>query len=104
MFVASTLGMLLGVAQAGEAFVPSWIRNDPATRTLMMEAVADWNQVARFAIGHVQTDSSTSAATTAEHHPHGADGLLVRIAFINGSANLRHSLMVTRAAPSRRCV
>jgi hypothetical protein len=44
-----SLGLLLRGVQTGEPFVPSWIRNDPAAKTVAMEIVADWNQVARSA-------------------------------------------------------
>lgn len=97
VLVALTLGMLLGVAQAGEPFVPSWIRNDPATKTVTMEIVADWNQVARFAKGNVRTDiidfNGYYSGNITLMVP---TGWSVRIEFINGSANFRHSLMVTR--------
>ena len=54
--VALTVGLLSGVGQAGQPFVPSWIWNDPAIKTVSMEIVADWNQVARYAEGNVRTD------------------------------------------------
>jgi hypothetical protein len=38
------LGLLLGDAQAGEPFTPSWIKNDPATRSVTIELVANWNE------------------------------------------------------------
>lgn len=95
--VALTLGLFPGVAQAGQPFVPSWIRNDPATRTVAMEIVADWNQVARYAKDNIRTDiidfngywggNLTIIVPT---------GWSVKIEFINGSQSFRHSLMVTR--------
>jgi Sulfocyanin (SoxE) domain len=95
--VTLTLGLFLRGAQAGEPFVPSWITNDPVSRTAAMEIVADWNQVARFANGNVRTDiidfngywggNLTILVPTAWS---------VRIEFINRSGSYRHSLMVTR--------
>ncbi len=94
--VASTLGLLPGIALSGEPFVPSWIKNDPAAKTVVMEIVADWNQVARYAKENIRTDiidfngywggNLTIMVPT---------GWSVRIEFINGSQSFRHSLMVT---------
>ncbi|ANY84870.1 hypothetical protein BB934_42285 (plasmid) [Microvirga ossetica] len=95
--VALTLSLFLGVARAGEPFVPSWIKNDPAAKTVAMEIVADWNQVARYAKDDIRTDiidfngywggNLTIVVPT---------GWSVTIEFINGSQSFRHSLMVTR--------
>jgi hypothetical protein len=95
--IALTLGLFSGVAQAGQPFVPSWIKNDPAAKAVAMEIVADWNQVARYAKGNVRTDiidfngywggNLTISVPT---------GWSVRIEFINRSGAFRHSLMVTR--------
>ena len=95
--VALSVGMFPGAAPAGEPFVPSWIKNDPAARTVAMEIVADWNQVARYAKDNIRTDiidfngywsgNITLVVPTSWS---------VRIEFINGSQNFRHSLMVTR--------
>jgi Sulfocyanin (SoxE) domain len=95
--VAAALGLLPGIASAGEPFIPSWIKNDPAARTVAVEIVADWNQVARYAKDNIRTDiidfngywggNLTIVVPT---------GWSVRIAFINGSQSFRHSLMVTR--------
>jgi Sulfocyanin (SoxE) domain len=89
--------LIAGTAQAGQPFVPSWIRNNPAAKTVEMEIVADWNQVARYAKGNVRTDiidfngywggNITVVVPT---------GWSVKIGFINGSQSFRHSLMVTR--------
>jgi len=100
--VVLTFGLLTRVAEAGEPFVPSWIRNDPAAKTVAMEIVADWNQVARYAKDSIRTDiidfngywggNLTIMVPT---------GWSVTIDFINGSQSFRHSLMVTRVyAPS----
>jgi hypothetical protein len=92
-----SLGLLLGGVQAGEPFVPSWIRNDPAAKTVAMEIVADWNQVARYAKGNVRTDiidfNGYWGGNLTIIVP---KGWSVRIAFINHSGSYRHSLMVTR--------
>jgi hypothetical protein len=95
--VALTLGLFPGFGQAGQPFVPSWIRNDSPTKTVAMEIVADFNQVARYAKGNVRTDiidfngywsgNITLIVPT---------GWSVRIDFINGSQSFRHSLMVTK--------
>jgi hypothetical protein len=37
------LGLLPGIALAAEPFVPSWIKNLPAAKTVAIEIVADWN-------------------------------------------------------------
>jgi hypothetical protein len=93
---ALTLGSFSGIAQAGQPFIPSWIKNNSASKTVEIEIVADWNQVARYAKG-VRLDvidfngfwngNVTLIVPTAWS---------VRIGFINGSANFRHSLMPTR--------
>jgi hypothetical protein len=95
--IALTLGQFPEVARAGEPFVPSWIKNDPASKTVAMEIVADWNQVARYAKDNIRTDiidfngywggNLTIVVPT---------GWSVNIEFINGSQSFRHSLMVTR--------
>ncbi|WP_457094746.1 sulfocyanin-like copper-binding protein [Microvirga sp. P5_D2] len=89
---------LPGAAQAGKPFVPSWIRNDPAARTVAVEIVADWNLVARYAKDNVRTDiidfngdwggNLTISVPT---------GWSVRLTFINHSGAVRHGLMVTRS-------
>jgi hypothetical protein len=94
---ALAFGLPAAVAQAGEPFVPSWIRNDPAAKIVAMEIVADWGQVARYAKGNVRTDiidfngywggNLTVVVPT---------GWSVRIDFVNRSGSYRHSLMVTR--------
>jgi hypothetical protein len=96
-FVAFTFGLSPESAQAGEPFVPSWIKNDSAAKTVKMEIVADWNQVARYARDNIRTDiidfngywggNLTIMVPT---------GWSVNIEFINGSQSFRHSLMVTR--------
>jgi hypothetical protein len=95
--VSLAFGLSPEAAQAGEPFVPSWIKNDPAAKTVAMEIVADWNQVARYAKDNIRTDiidfngywggNFTILVPT---------GWSVRIEFINGSQSFRHSLMVTR--------
>ena len=95
--VVLTLRLCPMVAQAGAPFVPSWIKNDPAAKTVAMEIVADWNQVARYAKDYIRTDiidfngywgGNLTIIVPA--------GWSVRIEFINGSQSFRHSLMVTR--------
>jgi hypothetical protein len=39
--VLFVLGLPLGDAQAGEPFVPSWIKNDPGTESVTIELAAD---------------------------------------------------------------
>ncbi|WP_046867593.1 sulfocyanin-like copper-binding protein [Microvirga massiliensis] len=95
--VALTLSLFPGAAQAGEPFVPSWIKNDPAAKSAAVEIIADWNVVARYAKENVRTDimdfngywggNLTLAVPT---------GWSVRIEFINHSSMIKHSLMVTR--------
>ncbi len=95
--VAVTLGLLPGVVEAGEPFVPSWIKNDPTAKSVAMEIVADWYQVARYAKDNIHTDiidfngywggNLTIMVPT---------GWSVNIKFINGSLSFQHSLMVTR--------
>ena len=90
-------GLLPGVGLAGEPFVPSWIKNDPAARTVAIEIVADWNQVERYRRDNIQTDiidfngywgGNLTIIVPTEWS--------VNIEFINGSSSFRHSLMVTR--------
>lgn len=90
-------GLLPGVGLAGEPFVPSWIKNDPAARTVAIEIVADWNQVERYRRDNIQTDiidfngywgGNITIIVPTEWS--------VNIEFINGSSSFRHSLMVTR--------
>jgi hypothetical protein len=50
-----TLG-LPGIGLAGEPFVPSRIKSDPAARTVAIEIVADWNQVERYRRDNIPTD------------------------------------------------
>lgn len=95
--VASTLGLLPEMASAGEPFVPSWIKNDPAAKTVAMEIVAAWNAVARYAKDNIRTDilefngywggNLTIIVPT---------GWSVNIEFINRAGVVRHGLMVTR--------
>ena len=98
---ALALGSLPGIALAGQPFVASWIKNDPGARTTTIEIVADWNQIDRYKKG-VRTEvidfngywngNLTLAVPT---------GWAVKLDFINGSANFRHSLMLTKPyAPS----
>ncbi|MES0032964.1 hypothetical protein [Mesorhizobium sp. M0040] len=49
-------GLLPGIALAGKLFVPSWIKNDPAAKTVAIEIVADWNQVERYRRDNIRTD------------------------------------------------
>lgn len=90
-------GLLPGVGLAGEPFVPSWIKNDTAARTVAIEIVADWNQVERYRRDNIQTDiidfngywgGNLTIIVPTEWS--------VNIEFINGSSSFRHSLMVTR--------
>ena len=43
--VALTLGLLPGVAEASEPFVPSWIKNDPVAKSVAVEIIADENHL-----------------------------------------------------------
>lgn len=100
--LAVALGLLPGITLAGEPFVPSWIKNDPAAKTVAIEIVADWNQVERYRRDNIRTDiidfngywgGNLTIVVPAEWS--------VKIEFINGSSSFRHSLMVTRVyAPS----
>ncbi|RWM75179.1 MAG: hypothetical protein E5X83_08975 [Mesorhizobium sp.] len=96
-YLAVTLGLLPGIALAGEPFVPSWIKNDPAAKTVAIEIVADWNQVERYRRDNIRTDiidfngywgGNLTIVVPAEWS--------VKIEFINGSSSFRHSLMLTR--------
>lgn len=95
--ISCILVVIPSLALAGEPFVPSWIKNDPAAKTISMEIVADWNQIERYRKDNIRHDiidfngywggNLTIVVPT---------GWSVKIDFINGSSNLRHSLMVTR--------
>ncbi|WP_246684331.1 MULTISPECIES: hypothetical protein [unclassified Mesorhizobium] len=56
VLLAVALGLLPGIALAGEPPVPSWIKNDPAAKTVAIEIVADWNQVERYRRDNIRTD------------------------------------------------
>ncbi|TXR49434.1 sulfocyanin-like copper-binding protein [Phyllobacterium endophyticum] len=91
------LGLLPGIAQAAEPFVPSWIKNVPAAKTVAIEIVADWNQVERYRRDNIRTD-------IIDFNGYWGGNLTiivpaawsVEITFINGSLSFPHSLMVTR--------
>ncbi|RCW85163.1 sulfocyanin-like copper-binding protein [Phyllobacterium bourgognense] len=91
------LGLLPGIALAGEPFVPSWIKNVPAAKTVAIEIVADWNQVERYRRDNIRTD-------IIDFNGYWGGNLTiivptdwsVEITFINGSLSFPHSLMVTR--------
>jgi Sulfocyanin (SoxE) domain len=91
------LGLLPGIALAAEPFVPSWIKNVPAAKTVAIEIVADWNQVERYRRDNIRTDiidfngywgGNLTIIVPADWS--------VEITFINGSLSFPHSLMVTR--------
>ncbi|UXN67405.1 sulfocyanin-like copper-binding protein (plasmid) [Phyllobacterium sp. A18/5-2] len=95
--LAFALGVLPQIALAGEPFVPGWIKNDPAAKTVAIEIVADWNQVERYRRDNIRTDiidfngywgGNLTIMVPAKWS--------VQIEFINGSSSFRHSLMVTR--------
>ncbi|MBZ9600539.1 sulfocyanin-like copper-binding protein [Phyllobacterium chamaecytisi] len=91
------LGLLPGIALAAEPFVPSWIKNVPAAKTVAIEIVADWNQVERYRRDNIRTD-------IIDFNGYWGGNLTiivpvdwsVEITFINGSLSFPHSLMVTR--------
>ena len=93
----TALGLLAGIAPAGEPFVPSWIKNFPADNTVAIEIVADWNQVERYRRDNIRTD-------IIDFNGYWGGNLTiivpanwsVEVTFINGSLSFRHSLMVTR--------
>jgi hypothetical protein len=96
---AMTIALALLPARllAGEPFVPSWIKNDPANRTVEMEIVADWNQIARYRIDNIDhTIIDFNGYWGGNLNIVVPRGWTVKIAFINGSSSFRHSLMVTR--------
>ena len=91
------LGLLPRIALAVEPFVPSWIKNVPAAKTVAIEIVADWNQVERYRRDNIRTDiidfngywgGNLTIIVPADWS--------VEITFINGSLSFPHSLMVTR--------
>ncbi|WP_457298312.1 sulfocyanin-like copper-binding protein [Phyllobacterium sp. P5_D12] len=91
------LGLLPGISLAAEPFVPSWIKNVPAAKTVAIEIVADWNQVERYRRDNIRTDiidfngywgGNLTIIVPADWS--------VEITFINGSLSFPHSLMVTR--------
>ena len=91
------LGLLPRIALAAEPFVPSWIKNVPAAKTVAIEIVADWNQVERYRRDNIRTDiidfngywgGNLTIIVPADWS--------VEITFINGSLSFPHSLMVTR--------
>ena len=95
--VVLALGVSFGAAQAGEPFVPSWIKNDPANKSVVIELSADWNEHRRYAEVPSRTEISdfngywgggmTIIAPT---------GWSVKIGLSNHSKSSRHSLMLTK--------
>ena len=91
------LGLLPRIALAAEPFVPSWIKNVPAAKTVAIEIVADWNQLERYRRDNIRTD-------IIDFNGYWGGNLTiivpeewsVQIEFINGSSNFWHGLMVTR--------
>jgi hypothetical protein len=95
--VALTLGLFLGVARAGEPFVPSWIKNDPAAKTVAIELTADWNEHLRFA----EVPSRTEVSDFNGYWGGGMTilvptGWSVKVELSNRSKSIRHSLMLTK--------
>jgi len=98
--VVLSLGLPLGAAQAGEPYVPSWIKNDPANKSVVIELSADWNEHRRYAEVPSRTEISdfngywgggmTIIAPT---------GWSVKIGLSNQSKSARHSLMLTKPYP-----
>jgi hypothetical protein len=91
------LGLLPGIALAAEPFVPSWIKNVPAAKTVAIEIVADWNQVERYRRDNIRTDiidfngywgGNLTIIVPADWS--------IEITFVNASLSFPHSLMVTR--------
>jgi hypothetical protein len=96
-FVALALTLLPRLAIAGDPFVPSWIKNDPAGKTAAIEIVADWNQVARYRIDNIRHDIIDFNGYWGGNLTIVVPlGWTIKIQFINGSSSFRHSLMVTR--------
>ncbi|TIW73210.1 MAG: hypothetical protein E5V58_11795, partial [Mesorhizobium sp.] len=87
------LGLSPGIALAGEPFVPSWIKNDPAAKKVAIEIVADWNQIERYRRDNIRTD-------IIDFNGYWGGNLTiivpeqwsVQIDFINGSSNFWHGL------------
>lgn len=97
------LGLPLGAAQAGGPFVPSWIKNDPGTKSVTIELVADFNEHLR----HAEVPRKTERLDISDFNGYWGTGATivvptgwsVRVDFSNRSTWLRHSLMVTKPYP-----
>jgi hypothetical protein len=89
-----------GVAQAGEPFVPSWIKNDRSARSVRIELAADWNEHLRFA----EVPSRTEVSDFNGYYGGGMTivvptGWSVMVELSNRSKSIRHSLMLTKSYP-----
>jgi hypothetical protein len=80
------------LAEAGEPFVPSWIRNDPGNRTVTIDLVAGWNanNLHRWNFNGYYKGNLTIRVPK---------GWEVAIDFRNDEAEFRHSLVLTKPVP-----
>src|SRR5215217_8980096 len=98
--VVLALGVSFGAAQAGEPFVPSWIKNDPANKSVVIELSADWNEHRRNA----EVPSRTEISDFNGYWGGGMTlwvptGWSVKVELSNRSKSYRHSLMLTKLYP-----
>ena len=98
--VVLAISLSVGVARAGEPFVPSWIKNDPSAKSATIELVADWNEHLRFA----EVPSRTDVSDFNGYYGEGITlvvptGWSVTVELSNRSKSIRHSLMLTKRYP-----
>jgi hypothetical protein len=95
--VVLAIGLPLGGAQAGEPFVPSWIKNDAANKSVNIELSADWNE-------HLRLAEVPSRALTSDFNGYWGGGMTimvptgwsVKIGLSNHAKVSPHSLMLTK--------
>ena len=99
--IACALAFLLPIhaAQAGDPFVPSWIKNDPGAKTVTIELAADWNEHLRIA----EVPSRTDVSDFNGYYGEGMT-LVVPIGWsvtveLSNRSSFRHSLMLTKRYP-----
>jgi Sulfocyanin (SoxE) domain len=98
--VALALGLPIHAARAGDAFVPSWIKNDPSAKSVTIDLAADWNEHLRYA----EVPSRTEISDFNGYWRGGMTiivptGWSVRVELSNRANSAPHSLMLTKPYP-----
>jgi hypothetical protein len=98
--VVLAIGLSVGVARAGEPFVPSWIKSDAINKTANIELTADWNE-------HLRLAEVPSRTLMSDFNGYWGGGMTlvvptgwsVTVGLSNRSKSHRHSLMLTKPYP-----